>query len=581
RGILFAPHDNYIDLYPDADGFTYDRICFREDGRPVRAWLNEGRGAQSFRFRPDTFEPFLRANVERLARDVRPTAYFIDVFSSIGLFDYYERSGAFHSRTETQRRWGEAFAWIRDRLNGAPQVSESGHDGLIGWLDGAQTNHLRVDAATSSWTTWRIRCADAERIPWYDLAYHDRFVLHGAGYSSRYEGGLSAAEHGIDSDDYVTTEVLTGHPAMVPSPFGAPVVRKYWLTHDLLDAVALVPIAEVAFEGDDIHRQTVRYENGAAVRANRSAEDWVVDGHVLPPYGFRARAEEGGGIEAAIERIDGAIVEWARGPAAFYANPRAVDPQGRVQIRPVAASVRPLGGRTFEIEFAWDARRAPLDADYRVFVHFVSQDAGRAEREGIAFQADHDLPAPATEWRRGINRSRTRFDVPASVRPGRYPIAVGLWLPANGRRLPLLGPSFGRGRVQAGTLVLAEGAGGGLAASIEPPPADPAPRWNVEGKPVDFGWVRTDGAFRIIPPEEVDPARAERTELARVLPLPDSPAFTIELRADRIPWLRRAPRTAEAFDLDGKSLGAVAVETAGGGAARLRIPAGIFDVRLR
>jgi hypothetical protein len=27
----------------------------------------------------------------------------------------------------------------------APRISESGHDQLIGWLDGAQANHLRVD----------------------------------------------------------------------------------------------------------------------------------------------------------------------------------------------------------------------------------------------------------------------------------------------------------------------------------------------------------------------------------------------------------------------------------------------------
>jgi hypothetical protein len=71
-----------------------------------------------------------------------------------------------------------------------------------------------------AWAVWPLRCADAERIPWFDAAYHDRFVLHGAGYEARYLGGLDAKEHGIESDDYMTTEVLTGHPAMVPAAFG-------------------------------------------------------------------------------------------------------------------------------------------------------------------------------------------------------------------------------------------------------------------------------------------------------------------------------------------------------------------------
>ena len=62
--------------------------------------------------------------------------------------------------------WGESFAWIREYLGGnAPQISESGHDQLIGYLDGAQTNHLRVDSTppkgSYSWTVWPVNCEDA------------------------------------------------------------------------------------------------------------------------------------------------------------------------------------------------------------------------------------------------------------------------------------------------------------------------------------------------------------------------------------------------------------------------------------
>jgi len=49
-GVLVAPHDNYIDFYPDAAGFSYhSEIAFDAPGIPVRAWLNEGCGAQSYR----------------------------------------------------------------------------------------------------------------------------------------------------------------------------------------------------------------------------------------------------------------------------------------------------------------------------------------------------------------------------------------------------------------------------------------------------------------------------------------------------------------------------------------------------
>ena len=70
-GVLFALHDNYIDFYPDAEGFSYDRlIAFRQDGTPVPAWLNRSRAAQSYRYRADAVEPFLRRNLKEI-RDAR------------------------------------------------------------------------------------------------------------------------------------------------------------------------------------------------------------------------------------------------------------------------------------------------------------------------------------------------------------------------------------------------------------------------------------------------------------------------------------------------------------------------------
>ena len=125
--IPWGLHDNYIDFYPDAEGYSYDHICFTEAGQPIRAWLNEGREAQSYRWRPDRFMPWLQRNLELIKPNLKPTHYFIDVFTSIDCFDYYDRAGDYHSMLETRKCWGEAFAWIRDYLGGnAPMTSEAG-----------------------------------------------------------------------------------------------------------------------------------------------------------------------------------------------------------------------------------------------------------------------------------------------------------------------------------------------------------------------------------------------------------------------------------------------------------------------
>ncbi len=309
HGVLFAPHDNYIDFYPDSEGFSYRNIVFRQGGEPYKAWFHAERDAQSYRSRADQVQPLVERNLRLIKAGFAPTAYFIDVWSSIAPYDFWTEDGTFVERAVTRKAWGEAFAWIRNFLgDDAPQISEAGHDQLIGWLDGAQANQLRVDPK-SNYFTWRIEAGDAERIPWIDAAYHDRFVLHGAGYPDRYAGGLDQKTHGIYSDDYMATEVLTGRPGMVAAPFGRDVVRKYWLLNGAMQALALQRIEGVEFAGANLHRQHVTWQGGAEVWVNRGAEAWKAGDHVLPQYGFYLRA---GGVENAIEQREGKIVEWAR-----------------------------------------------------------------------------------------------------------------------------------------------------------------------------------------------------------------------------------------------------------------------------
>ncbi len=345
NGVLFAPHDNYIDLYPDSEGFSYKSVVFTEDGQPRKAWFHHARMAQSYRARPDQLRPLIERNLRLIRAGFAPTAYFIDVWSSIAPYDYWTDSGEFVDRTVTRRAWGEDFAWIRDYLgNNAPQISEAGHDQLIGWLDGAQANHLRVDPNGAGFTL-RVKAADAERIPWLDAAYHERFILHGAGYPDRYAAGLDEATHGIYSDDYIATEVLTGHPGMVSQPFGRDVVRKYWLLDDLMRALAGRRIESVEFVGGDIHHQHVRWEGGGEVWVNRGDMDWTFAGsHKLPPYGFFATVPGAGGTErmVAIERDGNGTEEWSRQGSDLYMYQRDRGIGYRLKRQQTSALITPL-----------------------------------------------------------------------------------------------------------------------------------------------------------------------------------------------------------------------------------------------
>lgn len=514
--ILWGLHDNYIDFYPDATGYTYDYICFTRDGKPIKAWYNEARDAQSYRWRPDCFMPFLKRNLQLIKRTLAPTHYFIDVFTSIGCFDYYDRQGNFHPSTQTRRMWGEAFAWIRNYLGqNAPTTSEAGHDQLIGYLDGADCQFLLLSPTPGRFKI-RIACHDWERVPWYDAVNHHRFILHGVGYSVRYQAGRSRSEHGINSDDYISAEILTGHALMTDAgSWGRQAVRKYWLAQDVARNLALRKILAVRFAEGNMHRQIVEWDNGTTVYVNRGRENWSIAGHVLPQYGYLV---QGKGLLSAIELREGVICEQCLGPSGWYCNARTFDPERRLRIAPHIENFRYLGGRRFAWDVVWQAEE-PAPRDMTVFVHFYK--ASPRGRQRIAFQDDHRPPQRTTAWR-GTARYAREIAVPADA-DGEYTVGFGLY--DSRGRLALSGKPVagaGEGVVYVGTLRVRR-AGDAVAAisfSPAPPPQLPRPRANLTRVPVDFGFALTDGAFRV-----------QRTGSGlRLIPLPQSPPFAAALR---------------------------------------------------
>ena len=337
-----------------------------------------------------------------------PTAYFIDVWSSIGPYDYWTADGRFFDRVLHARAPGASSSpgFAEFLGDDAPQISESGHDQLIGWLDGAQTNHLRVGRPSPgkrTWCVWDWRCGDAERTPWFDAAHHDRFVLHGAGYPGRYEGGLDPAPHGIYSDDYIATEVLTGHPAMVSEPFGRDVVRKYWLLHDLMRALALRRIERSSTTAATCTGSTSA--GAAAARCGSIAErptgPWPV--RRCPQYGFFARVPtDQGTVEASIARRDGVIVEMARSAGQFYVNARGAN----VDFGPVVTT----GGLPADCARArcWWSRRCRARARRR------NRDSRSSGRSRLAIARRH-ASRPCGEDGKVLSRQEIRRDGDAVV----------------------------------------------------------------------------------------------------------------------------------------------------------------------
>ena len=288
-GILFVPHDNYIDFYPDAEGFSYDKIAFNGDGTPKLAWYNPGPRAQSYRWLPHGFTSALRENMKKMHDSFQPDGIFIDVFSSRPPTEYYDREGTYYPKSRTAEEWGRAFDSCREVLGtSGPMIGEGGTDALIGYLDAGEADHVAPSRMAHGYK-------NAERVPWHDMVTHGRMILFAGGLGARYSDaepwqlkGDNNKLHGYGSDDYLSNTVIGGRNPMSDGPFSRRAVMTYWLLHDVCTALGRETFELHEF-GKTIQRQHTVFSHGCEVWTNRGSNEWVVAGFTLPQYGFYAK----------------------------------------------------------------------------------------------------------------------------------------------------------------------------------------------------------------------------------------------------------------------------------------------------
>ncbi len=320
-GIILSLHDNYIDYYPDAEDYSYGKIIFNANGTPQKAWYNRGLRAQSYRWAPHAFMPYLERNAALIRQHTSVDSIFIDVFSANAPMDYYDRDGKFYPRTVTQREWGRAFDVYREKLgnkNGIT-ISEAGHDSLIGHLDGGQADHFAAQRLVGP------NYEDAERTPWHDIVTHGKFVLLGGGLGPRYcavswtQGGDNK-NHGWASDDYLSNLIIGGRAPMCNGPFNRNAVMTYWLLHDVAAKLAKAEFESLEYVGENIHRQHSVFSDGGEVWSNRETNSvWNVQGWTLPTYGFYAKAK---GVEAGIIRKGDHTVAFSQAKGCLFVDAR-------------------------------------------------------------------------------------------------------------------------------------------------------------------------------------------------------------------------------------------------------------------
>ena len=178
----------------------------------------------------------------------------------------------------------------------------------------------------------------------------------------------------------------------------------------------------------------------------------------------------------------------------------------------------PLGGPldlTYRFTVAQDAE--PLDSDYVVFVHFLDADGD------LMFTDDHDPPQATSAWQAGQEISYDRrMIVPVYPYIGEVTVAVGLYSPTAGDRVPMAGEHLGQRAYAVATLQMAPQSESGFlmyedgwhAAESVPEAPDREWRWTTGQSTISFRNPRSDSTLYL----EVD-GRPELFEEPQVLTL--------------------------------------------------------------
>lgn len=532
-GYLFGIHDNYVDYYPDADGFSYRLFCYNPDGTPRDAWYNPGPRSLSYRWLPQAFHAKLKSNMALQREGFRPNAIFIDVFTASTQFDVLDHTGRFYPARDCNREWCKAWEEVREGY-GVPDavtVSEAGSDSQIGSIDAGECDHFNP-----KYQAWTSSFADGERVPWHDAVTHGKMLLFGGGLGFRYSreipGDNASGDqelHGWGSDDYLSTTVIGGRVPMAPS-FGRITCQTYWMLHDVCGALGQQTFENFEFVDDNLHRLHSTFSNGE-VFANRDTNSvWkLANGMTLPTYGYYAKAGE---CEADVSIRSGIRTGCARRPGCVFVDARPRFDDGGEKICSSKAVSAKITGREVEVMTEWEFGE-PLPACYLSFTHVVP-----AVGKSIGFHGSGVRLPQEIRTRGGRCEAVIKVVVPEDAAPGDYEVRYGLYDP-KAQRLPIRGVCDNELRVRGGVITVTRDEKGALGIVWNKTVVTPRDRelgLNAAGVMADFGGIRTDGAFRLT------------TADWRIVPLPGSMPFTAEIDLSKFAAAGRKVKSVKVLD---------------------------------
>ena len=140
-GYLIALHENYVDYYPNYEGFDLNDVSLDSQGERVNAWFNPGTKIQSFAVQPHAMLRLAQGQSPQIRERYQPNADYLDVHSAVPPWFHVDyRAGAEGAASYAPVWQAHRQLWAFERANyGGPVFGEgANHWYWSGLLDGVE-----------------------------------------------------------------------------------------------------------------------------------------------------------------------------------------------------------------------------------------------------------------------------------------------------------------------------------------------------------------------------------------------------------------------------------------------------------
>ena len=294
----------------------------------------------------------------------------MDVHAALIPREYYDHRGIRYTQRDHLRYTKELFEYVRTYLGGdAPVFSEWGSAWLAGSMDGGAFNAGHRGPPTPGQAH--------ARYPFVEQIFHGRMQHwsvgeHGTNYTGQHADPDSRLRRRL------ALNVLHGRNELLPA-YSHHIRQNltdntfrlfmYYITAGLTTALGTTEMTSVNFEGNNLLRQQIQYDNGATVRVNQDKDAYHVQGYELPRWGYLAQGNGFLQYRATVTGVDQPVdfVQCPEYTFAYASQPHDFGPvalQGAVAIRRAGSGlqifeiVKPTGTvqiRPAKLDFECDA----------------------------------------------------------------------------------------------------------------------------------------------------------------------------------------------------------------------------------